>query len=113
MKGTEIMNKLSQKQQILEWLQSGRSITPMDALNSTGSFRLGARIKDLKDDGYAIVNLNKTGGTRYARYSLINNKLPQESEIDQDQVYRSWPDPLQDMGETSMEQFYASMRASR
>ena len=40
----------SQNKQIKAWLESGKSITPMDALNLFGSFRLGARIFDLKND---------------------------------------------------------------
>ena len=40
----------SQNKQIKAWLESGKSITPLDALNLFGSFRLGARIFDLKND---------------------------------------------------------------
>ena len=31
----------SQNKQIKAWLESGKSITPLDALNLFGSFRLG------------------------------------------------------------------------
>ena len=40
----------SQNKQIKAWLESGKSITPLAALNLFGSFRLGARIFDLKND---------------------------------------------------------------
>lgn len=40
--------KKSQKQLILDYLLEGNEITPMDALNKFGCFRLGARIADLK-----------------------------------------------------------------
>ena len=43
---------MSQEKQILKYMQSGNSITPMDALNRFGCFRLGARIYNLKNSGY-------------------------------------------------------------
>lgn len=42
------------KAQILAHLQSGLSITPLDALEMFGCFRLGARIYDLRKDGVEI-----------------------------------------------------------
>lgn len=44
----------SQCRMILEALQRGETITPLDALRRFGCFRLGARIYDLKDKGYEI-----------------------------------------------------------
>lgn len=44
----------SQNQQILKYLQSGKKITPLEALNKFGCFRLGARIYDLRHDGHPI-----------------------------------------------------------
>ena len=62
----------SQNKQIKAWLESGKSITPMDALNLFGSFRLGARIFDLKNDyGMNIkTEMVEENGKRFARYSL-------------------------------------------
>ena len=64
----------SQNKQIKAWLESGKSITPMDALNLFGSFRLGARIFDLKNDyGMNIkTEIVEENGKRYAKYSLVN-----------------------------------------
>ena len=64
----------SQNKQIKAWLESGKSITPMDALNLFGSFRLGARIFDLKNDyGMNIkTEMVEVNGKRYAKYSLVN-----------------------------------------
>ena len=63
----------SQKEKILEHLMSGRPITPLEALNLYGSFRLGARIADIRADGYIVymemVKDSKTG-KRYAQYSM-------------------------------------------
>lgn len=39
---------LSQNARIAAYLRSGKSITPIDALNLFGCFRLGARIADIK-----------------------------------------------------------------
>ena len=40
--------------QIKAHLQSGRSITPLEALDLYGCFRLGARIYDLRKEGMDI-----------------------------------------------------------
>jgi hypothetical protein len=63
----------SQNKQIKNWLETGNSITPIEALNLFGCFRLGARIHDLKnkfglDIKTEIVEQNKK---RFAKYSLI------------------------------------------
>lgn len=62
--------KKSQKQQILDYLLEGNEITPIDALNMFGCFRLGARIADLKRDGYDIKTRIAKGGKNYAIYRL-------------------------------------------
>ena len=64
----------SQNKQIKAWLESGKGITPLDALNLFGSFRLGARIFDLKNDyGMNIkTEMIEENGKRYAKYSLVN-----------------------------------------
>jgi hypothetical protein len=63
---------MTQTQQILEHLQSGKTITPIDALNLYGSFRLGARILEIRKQGYNVVTKVKTQGKKhFAEYSLI------------------------------------------
>jgi hypothetical protein len=44
----------SQEQAILEYLQGGAALTPLDALRLFGCMRLGARIWDLRRKGYNI-----------------------------------------------------------
>ena len=62
----------SQNQAILEALERGETLSPIDALNRFGSFRLGARIYDLKQAGYNIAtDIVKNGRKRYAQYRLI------------------------------------------
>ena len=42
-------NSSSQTRQILAWMKAGTRINPMEALRRFGSFRLGARIKDIEE----------------------------------------------------------------
>lgn len=62
----------SQAKRILEYLKAGNGITPMDALDLFGCFRLGARIADIKRMGYDIVTerVKVEGGKYVARYHL-------------------------------------------
>ena len=47
-------------------------ITAIDALNEVGSFRLAARIADLREAGHVITTETiERGGKRFARYRLI------------------------------------------
>lgn len=66
------MNTGSQKTAILAQLKRGHSITPQEALRSFGCFRLAARIKELRDDGYTITTEIETDllGSRFARYHM-------------------------------------------
>ena len=60
----------SQNARILQMLQRG-PVTPLLALKAVGSFRLSARIYDLKQEGYNIVTtLVQRGGRRIASYRL-------------------------------------------
>jgi hypothetical protein len=49
------MKPESQNALIKGWLLNGYSITPMEALNMFGCFRLSARIANLREEGYDIV----------------------------------------------------------
>lgn len=61
----------TQTKAIKAHLESGKSITPIDALNEYGCFRLGARIYDLKDTGMNIITeMVQQGRKRFARYRL-------------------------------------------
>ncbi|HEC61933.1 MAG TPA: hypothetical protein ENI27_06720 [bacterium] len=53
-------------------LEAGKSITPLDALNRYGCFRLGARIWELRKQGMDIkmTNAHVKKGVCVARYSL-------------------------------------------
>jgi hypothetical protein len=45
---------MSQTTQIANYLNKGRKLTAIDALNKFGCFRLAARIADLRNDGMNI-----------------------------------------------------------
>jgi len=74
---------MSQCYNILIHLQQGKSITPIDALNLFGVFRLSARIKDLRDIGHEIetktVKVNKK---EFASYSILEHTA-QRAEIEE------------------------------
>lgn len=64
----------TQKELIREYLERGNSLTPMDALELFGCFRLATRIFELKREGLDIVTdmvENKATGKRYASYRLV------------------------------------------
>ena len=52
-------------------LLKGQVITPLDALNMCGCFRLSARIYDLRhDEGLEIEMITEDGDKRYAKYFI-------------------------------------------
>lgn len=63
---------LTQANAILAYMQAGNGITPIEALDLCGCFRLSARIADLKHRGYDIVTekVKVSGGKYVARYYL-------------------------------------------
>lgn len=62
----------SQNALIKGWLLNGFSITPMEALNMFGCFRLSARIANLRDEGLPVVtDMVTINDKRVARYYLI------------------------------------------
>jgi len=66
------MNEESQNKQILNYLQTGATINPVSALELFGSFRLSARINDLRNDGHNIkTTMVYNGRKRWANYNLV------------------------------------------
>ena len=62
----------TQNEKILDYLKSGKKLTPLTALRKFGCFRLSARILDLRQAGNAIVTENVTRkGKTFAEYSLL------------------------------------------
>lgn len=65
------MKKPSHKEKILKRLKKGKSINAIQALELFGCIRLAARIKELRNMGYAISSHSvHKNGKRYAEYTL-------------------------------------------
>jgi hypothetical protein len=62
---------MSQNDVILQALKAG-PLTPLDALNRFGVFRLAARVCDLRERGYpiAVEKVKTPGWASVARYTL-------------------------------------------
>ena len=70
------MSRLSsQNAMILNFLESGGSLTPIEALEKFQCFRLAARMNDLRNKGYVIQTeiLKDDNGKSYASYSIPKN----------------------------------------
>jgi hypothetical protein len=65
------MNRKSQKQNILEYMETGVPISAITAINRWSCFRLAARIHDLRRDGHKVrTHIEQIGRAKYAIYSL-------------------------------------------
>ena len=68
---------MKQTERILQYMRDFGSITQLEAIRDISCMRLGARIFDLKREGYAIkkemeTSKNQYGeDTSYARYRLV------------------------------------------
>ena len=73
----------SQNKQILNYLKRGHRMTPMDALELFGCFRLAARVYDLRQEGHNISKqiIELSNGVNVAEYYLqssnASSKAPQ------------------------------------
>lgn len=66
---------MSQKQKILEHLIKNWSITSLEALHLFGCFRLAARIKELRDEGYSIeTEIEQHENGSHARYIMLQKR---------------------------------------
>jgi len=66
---------------VLEHLKTHGMITPLEALNKYGSLRLGAIIHTLRhEDGYDIKTTLAKGDSKYAIYSLTDNKCNDDDQ---------------------------------
>jgi hypothetical protein len=57
----------TQNEQILSYLEKGKSLTALDALKQFGCFRLAARIADLKQMGKHIVSSRKVVQNQFGK----------------------------------------------
>ena len=62
----------SQAQKIRNYLERGNKITPLEALNLFGCFRLSARIHDIKESGCDVnTEIIEVNGKKVAQYSIL------------------------------------------
>lgn len=84
----------TQAQRLLELLRERgeRGVTPLDALERIGSFRLAARIWDLRSQGHTITDVGHTteGGARVARYVLEGAAAAPSPLLAKGQVELPW-----------------------
>lgn len=79
---------MSQENRILMALKAGEKITPIDALEKFGCFRLSGRIKGLRNQGYDIITtmIETPTGKHVAQYWMVVPK-PVHTEFD---FTKSW-----------------------
>lgn len=65
---------MTQNQQILDHLRTGKDITPLKALGLYGVYRLAARINELRNQDVPIETVIRTDGQgrTYASYKMEN-----------------------------------------
>ena len=67
---------MNQKEQILDYLKSFKTITPMEAFSDLGITKLATRVSEMRRDGIefhieTVKRKNRFGKpTRYCKYSL-------------------------------------------
>ena len=61
----------SQNKRIIKYLQKGKKLTAIDALNKFGCFRLASRINDIKNDYEIKKEWIEKDGKRFVSYSLV------------------------------------------
>jgi len=63
---------MSQAEQIKAYLKGGGSLTPMEALRMFSTFRLAARIGELRKEGNPIgMRRKREGGKEFAEYYWV------------------------------------------
>lgn len=77
------MTHMTQAEQILAALESGRRLTPGDALHEFGCMRLGARVYDLERDGYKIDRrFVRRGEAMVSEYWMDTDRRPNRELIE-------------------------------
>ena len=75
------MSTTAQNDLVLSALKAGERLTPMDALQRFGCFRLGARCYDLRRQGHNIItDMVHKDGKHFASYRLLS-KEPVQSVL--------------------------------
>ena len=67
---------MKQNEMILQYLKTGKTLTPIEALDMFGCFRLASRVYDLKQAGWPVTcdKRDVGNGKVVGHYTLVNNK---------------------------------------
>ena len=67
---------MSQSAAILDYLAQGHCLSPLDALSRFGTFRLAARVEELRRRGYPVETriVTTSNGKRIAVYRLAKGQ---------------------------------------
>lgn len=63
---------MTQKEKILKYLEKGKGLTTMQAINFWGITRLGGRIFELREDGHNITSTPKKVKTRDGKTTYVS-----------------------------------------
>ena len=66
----QIVKTATQRNRILQHFASGAPLTPADARRLFGCDRLAARVKELRDQGWQIIDGRKTLKVRHSVYRM-------------------------------------------
>lgn len=62
---------MTQKEKVLKYLQTGKGLTPLQAMNWWGVMRLGSRVFELRDSGYDITTIPKAVKNREGKKCYV------------------------------------------
>lgn len=64
---------MTQEQKVLKYLETGRTLTPLEALYTIGTFSLPYHIFNLRKKGFNIRTTLRqdVNGKRYAKYQMV------------------------------------------
>ena len=73
---------MTQEYWVKDWLEQGRTITPLEALNHFGCFRLSAIIFKLKAKGMDIRTINiRKDDKNFAQYELVPKDVTEQIRL--------------------------------
>ena len=86
------MKTQSAKMKLRKWIMSGKSITPLQALDKFGIFRLGARILELRREG-DVLGATQSGGRSSLRLLRViqDSELIQKIRLEVEELFESDP----------------------
>ena len=66
---------MNQTEMVLDYIQKNGSITPLEALQFLGCFRLGARVWEIRSSGIPVEKeMVEENGKRYAKYYMKKSR---------------------------------------